>query len=153
MLSPSPSPSAALPALTAGGQFDVDGKLYSQLKLTSIVDGFNSPITAGNFVDLVNRGFYNGMKVQRSDRPVVQTSGRMLMRRASPTDGRFSAPMALSCRRATRPQRVSALHLNSISARSRDQTPNPHGTLSRTHTRTRTGPETRQGRDEERLRA
>ena len=77
-------------------QFDVDGKLYDKLELTSIVDGYNracfpvlceawgdacvrfdrrytAPITAGNFIDLVQKGFYNGMSVQRSDGFVVQT--------------------------------------------------------------------------------
>ncbi len=37
------------------------------------MDGFNAPVTAGNFVDLVQRGFYNGMEIQRSDGFVVQT--------------------------------------------------------------------------------
>jgi len=56
-----------------GAKFDVDGKLYDKLELTTIVDGFTAPITAGNFVDLVNKGFYNGFSVQRSDGFVVQT--------------------------------------------------------------------------------
>ena len=30
-------------------------------------------MTAGNFIDLVNKGFYNDMKIQRSDGFVVQT--------------------------------------------------------------------------------
>ena len=30
-------------------------------------------MTAGNFIDLVNKGFYNEMKIQRSDGFVVQT--------------------------------------------------------------------------------
>ena len=29
--------------------------------MTIVLDGYNAPVTAGNFVDLVNRGFYNGM--------------------------------------------------------------------------------------------
>merc|ERR1719238_1705846 len=56
-----------------GGKFDVDGKLYDKLQLTTVVDGFTAPITSGNFVDLVQKGFYNGYKVQRSDGFVVQT--------------------------------------------------------------------------------
>ena len=55
------------------GQFDVEGKLYKQLEVKMVVDGYTSPITAGNFVDLVRRGFYNGMHIQRSDGFVVQT--------------------------------------------------------------------------------
>ena len=38
-----------------------------------VVDGFNAPVTAGNYIDLVQRGFYNGMEIQRSDGFVVQT--------------------------------------------------------------------------------
>ena len=38
-----------------------------------IVDGYNAPVTAGNFVDLVQRGFYDGMAIQRADGFVVQT--------------------------------------------------------------------------------
>jgi len=41
--------------------------------MTIVVDGYSAPITSGNFVDLVNRGFYNGMDVQRADGFVVQT--------------------------------------------------------------------------------
>ncbi len=35
--------------------------------LTVVVDGYSAPITAGNFVDLVERGFYNGLKFIRSE--------------------------------------------------------------------------------------
>lgn len=38
-----------------------------------MIDGYNAPITGGNFLDLVSSGFYNGMKIQRSDGFVVQT--------------------------------------------------------------------------------
>eukprot|EP01025_Chloroclados_australasicus_P026369 TRINITY_DN26188_c0_g1_i1.p1 TRINITY_DN26188_c0_g1~~TRINITY_DN26188_c0_g1_i1.p1 ORF type:complete len:439 (-),score=46.29 TRINITY_DN26188_c0_g1_i1:311-1546(-) len=41
--------------------------------MTIVADGYNAPITAGNFVDLVNKGFYNGMEIQRADGFVVQT--------------------------------------------------------------------------------
>ena len=34
----------------------------------ALLDGYNAPITAGNFVDLVNRGFYNGMKIDQAER-------------------------------------------------------------------------------------
>ena len=46
-----------------GSKFDVFGKLFDEVDLKMVVDGYNSPITAGNFVDLVNHGFYNGLKV------------------------------------------------------------------------------------------
>ncbi|CAH8334455.1 unnamed protein product [Eruca vesicaria subsp. sativa] len=38
-----------------------------------VLDGYNAPVTAGNFVDLVERHFYDGMEIQRSDGFVVQT--------------------------------------------------------------------------------
>eukprot|EP00193_Tetraselmis_chui_P010667 CAMPEP_0177779138 /NCGR_PEP_ID=MMETSP0491_2-20121128/16395_1 /TAXON_ID=63592 /ORGANISM="Tetraselmis chuii, Strain PLY429" /LENGTH=451 /DNA_ID=CAMNT_0019298593 /DNA_START=174 /DNA_END=1529 /DNA_ORIENTATION=+ len=41
--------------------------------LTIVLDGYSAPVTAGNFMDLVNRGFYNGMEIQRADGFVVQT--------------------------------------------------------------------------------
>lgn len=42
-------------------------------KLRIVVDGFNAPVTAGNFVDLVQKKFYDGMEIQRADGFVVQT--------------------------------------------------------------------------------
>ncbi|CAN1320487.1 Peptidyl-prolyl cis-trans isomerase CYP38, chloroplastic [Linum perenne] len=38
-----------------------------------VLDGYNAPVTAGNFVDLVERHFYDGMQIQRADGFVVQT--------------------------------------------------------------------------------
>eukprot|EP00210_Caulerpa_lentillifera_P007509 g7175.t1 len=38
-----------------------------------IVDGLNAPITAGSFVDLVQKKFYDNMEIQRADGFVVQT--------------------------------------------------------------------------------
>ncbi|CAL1391873.1 unnamed protein product [Linum trigynum] len=38
-----------------------------------VLDGYNAPVTAGNFVDLVQRHFYDGMQIQRADGFVVQT--------------------------------------------------------------------------------
>ena len=42
-------------------------------RVTIMVDGANAPVTAGNFVDLVQKGFYHGMAFQRADGFVVQT--------------------------------------------------------------------------------
>lgn len=56
-----------------GGKFDVEGKLYDKLQLSTVVDGYTAPVTSGNFVDLVEKGFYNDFKIQRSDGFVVQT--------------------------------------------------------------------------------
>jgi cyclophilin family peptidyl-prolyl cis-trans isomerase len=55
------------------GQFDVEGTLYKELKLTTVLDGYTAPVTAGNMLELVNKGFYNNFKIQRSDGFVVQT--------------------------------------------------------------------------------
>ncbi|KAG0609640.1 hypothetical protein M758_7G002600 [Ceratodon purpureus] len=41
--------------------------------LQIVLDGYNAPVTAGNFLDLVERKFYDGMEIQRSDGFVVQT--------------------------------------------------------------------------------
>ncbi|GAB2278165.1 Peptidyl-prolyl cis-trans isomerase, chloroplastic [Dionaea muscipula] len=38
-----------------------------------VLDGYNAPLTAGNFLDLVERHFYDGMEIQRADGFVVQT--------------------------------------------------------------------------------
>ncbi|GLC38663.1 Peptidyl-prolyl cis-trans isomerase, chloroplastic [Pleodorina starrii] len=40
---------------------------------TIVLDGYNAPVSAGQFLDLVQRGFYDGMEVQRADGFVVQT--------------------------------------------------------------------------------
>ena len=39
----------------------------SQGDLTLVVDGYNAPVTAGNFVDLVQRGFYDGLEFTRAE--------------------------------------------------------------------------------------
>ncbi|MEM9006316.1 MAG: peptidylprolyl isomerase [Cyanobacteria bacterium P01_F01_bin.86] len=42
--------------------------------LVAVVDGFSAPVTAGNFVDLVQRGFYDGMPfIRAEDNYVLQT--------------------------------------------------------------------------------
>jgi peptidylprolyl isomerase len=42
--------------------------------LTIAVDGYSAPVNAGNFVDLVQRGFYNGLPISRAeDNYIVQT--------------------------------------------------------------------------------
>lgn len=38
-----------------------------------VADGYNAPVTAGNFIDLVNRKFYDGLTIQRADGFIVQT--------------------------------------------------------------------------------
>lgn len=41
-------------------------------KLTIVVDGYSAPVNAGNFVDLVQRGFYNGLEFLPSQSYVLQ---------------------------------------------------------------------------------
>lgn len=43
--------------------------------LTVVVDGYNAPITAGNFVDLVQRGFYNNLEFTRAENDYVLQIG------------------------------------------------------------------------------
>ncbi|MGB2924392.1 MAG: peptidylprolyl isomerase [Limnothrix sp.] len=46
----------------------------TQGDLTVVVDGYNAPINAGNFVDLVQRGFYDGLPFTRAeDLYILQT--------------------------------------------------------------------------------
>jgi peptidylprolyl isomerase len=42
--------------------------------MTAVVDGYNAPLTAGAFIDLVQRGFYDGLPFNRAeDFYVLQT--------------------------------------------------------------------------------
>lgn len=56
-----------------GEKFDIEGSLYSEARMKMVIDGYASPVTGGNFVDLVRKGFYDNMDIQRSDGFVVQT--------------------------------------------------------------------------------
>merc|ERR1712157_7491 len=58
---------------SADDAFIVDGKRYKEGKLKMVIDGYAAPITSGNFIDLVQKGFYDKMPIQRSDGFVVQT--------------------------------------------------------------------------------
>ena len=50
------------------------GSMYStQLCIPTYYSIHLAPITGGNFIDLVNKGFYTNMMIQRSDGFVVQT--------------------------------------------------------------------------------
>ncbi|KAH9603642.1 hypothetical protein KSS87_000293 [Heliosperma pusillum] len=50
-----------------------DNPNFEQCIFHIVLDGYNAPVTAGNFVDLVERHFYDGMEIQRADGFVVQT--------------------------------------------------------------------------------
>jgi len=55
------------------GKFDVEGTLYDECRLVLTLDGYNAPVSAGTVMDLVDKGFYKGLTVIRSDGFVVQT--------------------------------------------------------------------------------
>jgi peptidylprolyl isomerase len=44
-------------------------------KITVVVDGYSAPVTAGNFVDLVQRGFYNKLAFTRAEKDYVLQVG------------------------------------------------------------------------------
>jgi peptidylprolyl isomerase len=51
-----------------------DGKTYrNDIIVTMVVDGYHAPLTAGNFVDLVNKQFYDDMPMQSVEQLTVQT--------------------------------------------------------------------------------
>lgn len=43
--------------------------------MTAVLDGYNAPVTAGNFVDLVQRGFYDGLEFTRVEDSYVAEVG------------------------------------------------------------------------------
>ncbi|NJK50974.1 peptidylprolyl isomerase [Candidatus Gracilibacteria bacterium] len=66
-----PAEYANLPQLKGRATVDVE---TTQGTMTMIVDGYSAPINGGNFVDLVNRGFYDGLPfTPLEDNFVVQT--------------------------------------------------------------------------------
>ncbi|WP_421658417.1 peptidylprolyl isomerase [Leptothermofonsia sp. ETS-13] len=44
-------------------------------RMVAVVDGYSAPVTAGNFVDLVQRGFYNGLPFTRQEDSYVLQVG------------------------------------------------------------------------------
>ncbi len=80
-LSPSPSPEGAaaqfnnLPRLNGAATVEL---VVKGSPITIQVDGNSAPVTAGNFVDLVNRGVYNNLafhRVVRDPQPFVVQGG------------------------------------------------------------------------------
>lgn len=47
----------------------------NQGTMQAVVDGYSAPVTAGNFVDLVQRGFYDGMEFIRAEENYVLQTG------------------------------------------------------------------------------
>jgi len=84
-----PAEYASMPLLK--GRATIEAKVIKKREIrtetevvTMVVDGLNAPVTAGNFVDLVARGFYNGMEIQRADGFVVQTGDPSYGKRGQP---------------------------------------------------------------------
>ena len=77
-----PAPYDTLPALKGRAEAEFTFKLKEgragnpNIKsgtMRVVLDGYNAPVSAGNFMDLVLRGFYDGMEIQRNDGFVVQS--------------------------------------------------------------------------------
>lgn len=47
----------------------------TQGDLTAVIDGYSAPVTAGNFIDLVQRGFYDNLPFTRSEEFYVLQTG------------------------------------------------------------------------------
>jgi peptidyl-prolyl cis-trans isomerase B (cyclophilin B) len=73
------SPTNQFPGLPRlNGKATVLMTLKGDKQMTIELDGTNAPITAGNFVDLVQKGFYNGLnfhRVVRDPQPFVVQGG------------------------------------------------------------------------------
>jgi len=67
-----PSEFSNLPQLKGRATIEME---TNQGSLTLIVDGYSAPVTAGNFVDLVQRGFYDGLEFIRSEQSYVLQTG------------------------------------------------------------------------------
>jgi peptidylprolyl isomerase len=66
-----PDKYANLPQLKGRAKVELE---TTQGKIAIVVDGYSAPVNAGNFVDLVQRGFYDGLPFQSTeDSFVVQT--------------------------------------------------------------------------------
>lgn len=59
-----PADYANLPQLKGRATVEVE---TTKGTLQLVVDGYNAPVTAGNFVDLVQRGFYDGLEFTRAE--------------------------------------------------------------------------------------
>ncbi|MBP0018157.1 MAG: peptidylprolyl isomerase [Cyanobacteria bacterium SBLK] len=64
-----PEDYAALPQLKGRARVEI---VTNKGTLEAIVDGYNAPVNAGNFVDLVQRGFYDGLEFYQTQDYIVQ---------------------------------------------------------------------------------
>ncbi len=49
--------------------------ITSKGKITLVADGYSAPVTAGNFVDLVQRGFYDGLEITSAEESFTVQAG------------------------------------------------------------------------------
>ncbi len=67
-----PSEFNSLPRLLGRANVEIQttkGNLYA------VIDGFNAPLTAGSFIDLANKGFYDGLPMNRAEEFFVLQTG------------------------------------------------------------------------------
>lgn len=67
-----PSEYSHLPQLKGRATVEMETDVGS---LTIVLDGYSAPVTAGNFVDLVQRGFYDGLEFIRAEGSYVLQTG------------------------------------------------------------------------------
>lgn len=67
-----PSEYSNLPQLKGRATVEIETNKGS---ITIVVDGYSAPVTAGNFIDLVQRGFYNGLEFIRAEESYVLQVG------------------------------------------------------------------------------
>jgi Cyclophilin type peptidyl-prolyl cis-trans isomerase/CLD len=65
-----PEEYSTMPLLKGRATVDMKVKIKDNPNLQDcvfriVLDGYNAPVTAGNFLDLVERHFYDGMEIQR----------------------------------------------------------------------------------------
>lgn len=65
-----PEEYSSMPLLKGRATVDMKVKIKDNPNLEDcvfriVLDGYNAPVTAGNFLDLVERKFYDGMEIQR----------------------------------------------------------------------------------------
>ncbi len=67
-----PTEYSHLPQLKGRATIDLT---TSKGKITLVADGYSAPVTAGNFVDLVQRGFYDGLEITSAEESFTVQAG------------------------------------------------------------------------------
>lgn len=53
-------------------KYTIDAEIFPTITLKVRCDGWSAPLSAGNFIDLVDKGFYQNMAIQRADGFITQ---------------------------------------------------------------------------------